>query len=138
MVVAGYGIYYGQSRSGVTGVVPYGSAGFNQHTNVIPTYLNHGDTPWLTLSNPYPNGLTQPAERPCATPLGPGRDHPRAPRLFACRQVTEAPAAPSVNGRGNPASGLREDSAPNPCPGSCLGRYHTDRQPGEALQNTVK
>ncbi len=28
----GYGIYYGQSRSGVTGVVPYGSAGFNQYT----------------------------------------------------------------------------------------------------------
>ncbi len=61
VVRGGYGIYYGQSRSGVTGVVPYGSAGFNQYTNVIPTYLNHGDTPWLRLSNPYPNGLTQPA-----------------------------------------------------------------------------
>ena len=41
--------------------MPYGSAGFNQYTNVIPTYQNHGDTPWLRLSNPYPNGLTQPA-----------------------------------------------------------------------------
>ncbi len=61
VVRGGYGIYYGQSRSGVTGVVPYGSAGFNQGTNVIPTYLNHGDTPWLRLSNPYPNGLIQPA-----------------------------------------------------------------------------
>lgn len=61
VVRGGYGIYYGQSRSGVTGVVPYGSAGFNQYTNVIPTYQNHGDTPWLRLSNPYPNGLTQPA-----------------------------------------------------------------------------
>src|SRR5579864_1009796 len=61
VVRGGYGIYYGQSRSGVTGVVPYGSAGFNQQTNVIPTYQNHGDTPWLRLSNPYPNGLTQPA-----------------------------------------------------------------------------
>jgi hypothetical protein len=61
VVRGGYGIYYGQSRSGVTGVVPYGSAGFNQGTNVIPTYLNHGDTPWLRLSNPFPNGLTQPA-----------------------------------------------------------------------------
>jgi Carboxypeptidase regulatory-like domain/TonB dependent receptor len=61
VVRGGYGIYYGQSRSGVTGVVPYGSAGFNQYTNVIPTFLNHGDTPWLRLSNPYPNGLTQPA-----------------------------------------------------------------------------
>ncbi len=61
VVRGGYGIYYGQSRSGVTGVVPYGSAGFNQYTNVIPTFQNHGDTPWLRLSNPYPNGLTQPA-----------------------------------------------------------------------------
>ena len=56
----GYGIYYGQSRSGVTGVVPYGSQGFNQYTNIIPTYQNFGDTPWLHLSNPYPNGLIQP------------------------------------------------------------------------------
>ena len=31
----GYGIYYGQSRSGVSGVVPYGGQGFNQYTNVI-------------------------------------------------------------------------------------------------------
>ena len=35
----GYGIYYGQSRSGVTGVVPYGGQGFNQYTNVI-SYLS--------------------------------------------------------------------------------------------------
>ena len=61
VVRGGYGIYYGQSRSGVTGVVPFGSAGFNQYTNIVPTYLNHGDTPWLRLSNPYPNGLLQPA-----------------------------------------------------------------------------
>ncbi len=47
---------------------------------------------------------------------GPGRDHPRAPRLFVCRQVAEAPAAPSIDGRGNPASGLREDSAPTLAP----------------------
>ena len=57
----GYGIYYGQSRSGVTGVVPYGSQGFNQYTNVINTYQNNGAIPYLHLSNPYPNGLTQPA-----------------------------------------------------------------------------
>jgi hypothetical protein len=56
----GYGIYYGQSRSGVTGVVPYGSQGFNQYTNVIPTYQNDGATPYLHLSNPFPNGLIQP------------------------------------------------------------------------------
>ena len=61
VVRGGYGIYYGQSRSGVTGVVPYGSQGFNQYTNVINTYQNGGAIPYLHLSNPYPNGLTQPA-----------------------------------------------------------------------------
>jgi len=60
-VRGGYGIYYGQSRSGVTGVVPYGSQGFNQFTNVITTYQNDGATPYLHLSNPFPNGLIQPA-----------------------------------------------------------------------------
>ena len=57
----GYGIYYGQSRSGVTGVVPYGSQGFNQYTYVVTTYQNDGATPYLHLSNPFPNGLIQPA-----------------------------------------------------------------------------
>ncbi|MBZ5689328.1 MAG: TonB-dependent receptor [Acidobacteriia bacterium] len=57
----GYGIYYGQSRSGVTGVVPYGSQGFNQFTSAIPTYQNLGDIMWLHLSDPFPNGLSQPA-----------------------------------------------------------------------------
>jgi hypothetical protein len=61
VVRGGYGIYYGQSRSGVTGVVPYGSQGFNEYTNVIPSYQNDGATPWLHLSNPFPNGLNQPA-----------------------------------------------------------------------------
>ncbi len=61
VVRGGYGIYYGQSRSGVTGVVPYGAQGFNQSTNVITTYQNLGDTPYLHLSNPFPNGLIQPA-----------------------------------------------------------------------------
>ena len=57
----GYGLYYGQSRSGVTGVVPYGSAGFNQYTYAVTSYANLGDSPWLRLSNPFPNGLIQPA-----------------------------------------------------------------------------
>jgi hypothetical protein len=35
-------------------------------------------------------------------------------------------------------SGLLEDECISPCPGLCLGRYHTDRQPGDALQNTAK
>ncbi len=61
VVRGGYGIYYGQSRSGVTGVMPYGGQGFNQYTNVITTYQNLGNTPWLHLSNPFPNGLIQPA-----------------------------------------------------------------------------
>jgi len=56
----GYGIYYGQSRSGVTGVAPYGSQGFNQNTDVVTTYQNDGATPYLHLNNPYPNGLLQP------------------------------------------------------------------------------
>jgi len=60
VVRGGYGIYYGQSRSGVTGVMPYGGQGFNQYTNVINTYLNQGNTPWLHLSNPFPFGLIQP------------------------------------------------------------------------------
>jgi outer membrane receptor protein involved in Fe transport len=57
----GYGIYYGQSRSGVTGVMPYGGQGFNQYTYIVPTYQNLGNTPWLHLNNPFPNGLIQPA-----------------------------------------------------------------------------
>ena len=61
VVRGGYGIYFGQSRSGVTGVVPYGGQGFNQYTNVVTTYQNDGATPYLHLDNPFPNGLIQPA-----------------------------------------------------------------------------
>ncbi|MGB8727014.1 MAG: carboxypeptidase regulatory-like domain-containing protein [Candidatus Sulfotelmatobacter sp.] len=61
VVRGGYGIYYGQSRSGASGVVPYGGQGFNEYTNVISTYNNDGATPYLHLSNPFPNGLNQPA-----------------------------------------------------------------------------
>jgi hypothetical protein len=60
VVRGGYGMYYGQSRSGVTGVMPYGGQGFNQYTNVVTTYQNDGATPYLHLSNPFPNGLIQP------------------------------------------------------------------------------
>jgi len=59
----GYGIYYGQSRSGASGVVPYGNAGFSEYTQVITTYQNAGASPWLHLNNPYPNPLNQPAGR---------------------------------------------------------------------------
>ncbi len=61
VVRGGYGIYYGQSRSGASGVVPWGSAGFDEYTNVITTYNSDRTTPYLRLSNPYPNGLNQPA-----------------------------------------------------------------------------
>src|SRR5438132_5619334 len=60
-VRGGYGIYYGQSRSGVTGVVPYGSAGFNQFTNVITVNPNDLATPFVNLNNPFKFGLIQPA-----------------------------------------------------------------------------
>src|SRR5215469_8162275 len=60
VVRGGYGVYYGQSRSGVTGVVPYGSAGFNQYTNVITVNPNDLATPYVNLSNPFKFGLTQP------------------------------------------------------------------------------
>jgi hypothetical protein len=56
----GYGIYYSQSRNGASGVTPYGSQGFNESTNMIPTYNNDGATAYLHLNNPFPSGLNQP------------------------------------------------------------------------------
>jgi hypothetical protein len=60
VIRGGYGIYYSQPRSGATGVAPYGAQGFNQYTNTITTYDNDGATPYLHLSDPFPNGLIQP------------------------------------------------------------------------------
>jgi hypothetical protein len=60
VVRGGYGIYYGQSRSGASGVVPYGGQGFNQYTNAITSYNSDGATPYLHLNNPFPNGLFLP------------------------------------------------------------------------------
>jgi hypothetical protein len=60
VVRGGYGIYYGQSRSGASGVVPWGNAGFDQYTNVVTTYNSDRQTPYLHLSNPFSNGLNQP------------------------------------------------------------------------------
>jgi hypothetical protein len=56
----GYGIYFDQSRGGANGLLSYGSQGFNQSTSAVTTYQNDGATPWLHLSNPFPNGLIQP------------------------------------------------------------------------------
>ena len=70
VVRGGYGIYYGQSRSGVTGVAPYGSQGFNQFTNVITANPVDHATPYAHLDNPFPNGLIQPP----GNALGPMND----------------------------------------------------------------
>lgn len=56
----GYGIYFSQTRSGANGLSSYSSQGFNQYTSMLTTYNNDGATPYLHLSNPYPNGLNQP------------------------------------------------------------------------------
>ena len=61
VIRGGAGLYYSQNKSGVTGVAPYSSQGFNQWTNMVTTYQNDGATPYLRLSNPYPNGLILPA-----------------------------------------------------------------------------
>ncbi len=63
VVRGGYGIYYDQSRSGANGLLSYGSQGFNQYTSAVTTYQNDGATPYLHLSNPFPNGLIQPPGR---------------------------------------------------------------------------
>ncbi len=42
-------------------MVPYGGQGFNQFTSVVTTYQNDRTTPYLHLSDPFPNGLIQPA-----------------------------------------------------------------------------
>jgi len=61
VIRGGYGIYFGQSRSGANGVGSYGTQGYNVGTSVITTYNNDGVTPYLHLSNPFPNGFVQPA-----------------------------------------------------------------------------
>ncbi len=63
VIRGGYGIYYDQSRAGANGLLSYGSQGFNQYTNAVTTYQNDGATPYLHLSNPFPNGLIQPPGR---------------------------------------------------------------------------
>jgi hypothetical protein len=60
VIRGGYGIYYDPTRSGANGLLSYGSQGFNQYTNPVTTYQNDGATPYLHLSNPFPNGLIQP------------------------------------------------------------------------------
>jgi hypothetical protein len=70
----------------------------------------------------------------------------------ACSKSIHAPAP--TGGIGKMPNGTHGSARPLPAspvtsafgrmsgpalpPGSCLGRYHTDRQPGDALQNTAK
>jgi len=60
VVRGGYGIYFDQTRSGANGLLSYGSQGFTQSTSAVTTYQNDGATPWLHLTNPFPNGLILP------------------------------------------------------------------------------
>ena len=60
VIRGGYGVYFAQSRSGANGVGAYGTQGYSQGTGTITTYQNDGATPYLHLSNPFPNGLILP------------------------------------------------------------------------------
>ena len=60
VIRGGYGIYFDQTRSGANGLLSYGSQGFTQSTSPPTTYNNDGATPYLTLSNPFPDGLILP------------------------------------------------------------------------------
>jgi hypothetical protein len=59
VVRGGYGIYFSQTHNDAS-VGNYGTQGFNQSTGMVTTYQNDGATPYLHLSNPYPNGLNLP------------------------------------------------------------------------------
>ena len=63
VIRGGYGVYFAQTRSGANGVGAYGTQGFTQGTGTINTYQNDGATPYLHLSNPFPNGLILPPGR---------------------------------------------------------------------------
>ncbi len=85
VVRGGYGIFYSQTRSGANGLLSYGSQGFNQYTSAITTYLNQGNSTWLHLDNPFPNGLIQPPGSSLGelndvgfTAIGPLRTHAAA------------------------------------------------------------
>jgi Carboxypeptidase regulatory-like domain/TonB dependent receptor len=56
----GYGIFYSISRSGAAGVGAPGWQGYDQVTPWVYTMNSDGATPWGRLSNPFPNGPTQP------------------------------------------------------------------------------
>ena len=61
VIRGGYGIYYGQSRSGRKRRCSLRRPGLQPVHHGGHTFQNNGATPYLHLSNPYPNGLNQPA-----------------------------------------------------------------------------
>jgi hypothetical protein len=60
VIRTGYGIFFDNSKGGVSGTGEGGYTGFNWTTPLITTYNNDGATPAARLSNPFPNGVTLP------------------------------------------------------------------------------
>jgi hypothetical protein len=60
VVRGGYGIYMSAWRGAVAGTSGVGQQGFDQLTYLVPSFNGDGATPAARMSNPYPNGPTQP------------------------------------------------------------------------------
>ena len=60
VVRGGYGIYLSAWRGAVAGTSGVGQQGFDQLTYLVPSFEGDGATPAARMSNPYPNGPTQP------------------------------------------------------------------------------
>jgi hypothetical protein len=60
VVRGGYGIYMSAWRGAVAGTSGVGQQGFDQLTYLVPSFEGDGATPAARMSNPYPNGPTQP------------------------------------------------------------------------------
>ena len=56
VVRGGYGIYFGQSRSGATACSAMVAKDSTSTPMLITTYQNDGATPYLHLGNPFPMG----------------------------------------------------------------------------------
>jgi hypothetical protein len=60
VIRGGYGIFYSTVRSGAAGTGPTGYQGYDQTTTWYALNPSNGATPYGTLSNPFPNGVTLP------------------------------------------------------------------------------
>lgn len=60
VVRGGYGIYFSAWRGAVAGTSGVGQQGFDQVTNLIPSFQGDGATPAARMSDPYPNGPLKP------------------------------------------------------------------------------